>query len=99
MKSKRNKWRRLALVALLSLRVSLKGNRHEPSKMEFLKKRGMQIATAKSAIEAAKAEEGEFNTPWSIAQGITAHARSIGHTDVRVQLEREAGKLLQATTA
>jgi hypothetical protein len=78
---------------------NIKIGNDEAEVMEFLKKRGMQIATAKSAIEAAKAEEGEFNTPWSIAQGITAHARSISHTDVRVQMEREAGRLLQATTA
>ncbi len=76
---------------------SIKLGKDEDEVQEFLKKRGFNLATAKSAIEAAKIEEGEFNTPWSIAQGITAHARGIAHTDSRVALEREAGKLLTAT--
>jgi hypothetical protein len=64
----------------------------------FLKKRGFSLATADSVIETAKAEENEFKTSWSIAQGITAHARSIGYTDQRIQLEKEAGKILEITT-
>ena len=48
-------------------------------------------------FEAAKMEENEYNTPWSIAQGITAHARTITHTDARVEMERAAGKILDFT--
>ena len=72
------------------------GNDEEEVK-NFLRNRGLNVATAAAAIESAKIEEGEFNTPWSIAQGITAYARSIKHQDVRVNLEREAGALLAAT--
>lgn len=87
------------IVEQIQRAKSIKLGKDEDEVREFLKKRGMNLATANSAIEAAKAEEGEYNTPWSIAQGITAHARSIMHTDTRVQLEREAGKLLTATVS
>lgn len=61
---------------------------------EFLRKRGMNLATADRVIEAAKIEEGDYNSAWAVANGITAAARAIQHTDTRVQMEREAGKLM-----
>ncbi len=61
---------------------------------EWLTARGFTGAVAKQAVESAKAEEGEARSLWDIINGLTAHARSIPHTDERVKLEAQAGKLL-----
>ena len=61
---------------------------------EWLKARGFTSATAKNATAAARAEEGEARSLWDIVNGITAHARTIPHTDTRIQLEKQAGNLL-----
>jgi hypothetical protein len=49
----------------------------------------------------AKAEEepGSPRSIWNIVQGVTAEARSIAHTDTRVDLERKAGELLKFAAA
>lgn len=87
------------LVERLERAQNIKIGKDEDEVTAFLKKRGFTVATAESAIAAAKAEENEYNTVWSIAQGITAHARSYAHTDQRVALEREAGKIVEMATA
>jgi hypothetical protein len=51
-------------------------------------------AEVKSAIDFAKAEEGDCRTLWHAVQGFTAYARGIEHADSRVDLETRAGKLL-----
>lgn len=76
----------------------LKVGDDEDEVRSFLQKRGLSLAVAKTTIERAKEEENEFNTPWSLAQGLTAYARSIQHTDTRVDLERKAGAILDYTT-
>ena len=76
---------------------NIKIGKDEDEVKDFLKKRGLTMATANSAITAAKMEGNDIYTPWGIAEGLTAHARSIQHTDVRVGLEREAGKILDYT--
>ena len=77
---------------------NIKVGNDEDEVIAFLRKRGLSVETTKATIAAAKIEENDIYSPWSLAQGITAHARSIQHTDTRVLLEREAGKLLDATT-
>jgi hypothetical protein len=49
-----------------------------------------------SAIKAAHMadEQRPIETLWDVATGVTAYAREIQHTDNRVALEREAGKVL-----
>lgn len=61
---------------------------------DFLKKFGLTSAMSTSVIDMAQAQEGGFRSAWEIAQGITAKARSLVHTDARVDMERMAGKLL-----
>jgi Domain of unknown function (DUF932) len=73
------------------------GNDEEEVK-EFLKKRGFTVSVADAAIKASQAEDIDFRSPWALAQGITAYARDIKHTDTRVDLERQAGKLLASAT-
>lgn len=50
-----------------------------------------------SAIKAAHMadEQRPIETLWDMSTGITAYAREIQHTDDRVKLEREAGKVLK----
>jgi hypothetical protein len=62
---------------------------------EFLASRfSKTMATSLKAIH--DAEEGRpIETVWDAATAITAYARSIPHQDRRVEMEREAGKLLK----
>lgn len=64
----------------------------------WLQKKGFTAALAKNTVAAAQAEEGQARSLWDIVQGVTAHARSIQHTDERVKVESLAGKLM-ATVA
>lgn len=61
----------------------------------WLQARGFTGAVAKSAVACAQAEEGNARSLWDIVNGITAHARSIPHTDARIALEKQAGKLME----
>lgn len=61
---------------------------------EWLQARGFTKAQAVAGVEAAKVEEGEARTYWDIINGITAYARSVPHTNERVELETKAGRLM-----
>ena len=61
----------------------------------WLQKRGFTKAQAKSSVDSAVAEEGSARTLWDIMNGVTAHARSVPHTNERVELETKAGKLME----
>ena len=60
----------------------------------WLRDRGFSDALAKNAISKAKEEEGEVRSLWDIVNGVTAFARTIPHTDARIEVEQKAGKLL-----
>jgi hypothetical protein len=62
---------------------------------EFLNHRFSKSQT--SAIKAAHMadEQRPIESLWDVSTGITAYARNIQHTDDRVKLEREAGKVLK----
>ena len=63
---------------------------------EFLAKR-FSAKVAQAVSLAHLADEGRpIETRWDAITGITAYARSLQHQDSRVELEREAGKLLAA---
>lgn len=68
----------------------------EDAVRKFLLSRKFSNATA-SAIQAAHMtdEQRPIETVWDAVTGITAYARSIPYQDERVELEREAGKLLE----
>jgi len=87
------------LVAKITRAQNVKIGNNEDEVKEFLKKRGLNLAIANMAVNAAKMEEGSYNTAWDIAQGITAHARTVAHTDTRVQMERQAGAILDMVTS
>lgn len=60
----------------------------------WLKSRGFTREVARQAVAQANAEEGEARSLWNVVNGLTAYARQIPHTDDRVKLETEAGRLL-----
>ena len=62
----------------------------------WLQSRGFTKAQAKGSVETARAEEGQARSVWDIVNGITAYARSIANTNDRVDLEIQAGKLMEA---
>jgi hypothetical protein len=61
---------------------------------DWLQRRGFTKAQAKGAVDAATAEEGRARTLWDIVNGVTAYARTVSHTDERVDLEAKAGRLM-----
>jgi hypothetical protein len=61
----------------------------------WLQSRGFTKAQAKGSVETAVAEQGGARSLWDIVNGVTAYARSVTHTDERVQLETRAGKLME----
>jgi len=62
---------------------------------EFLAKRfGPRMVTTFQAVH--KLEEGRpIETLWDATTAVTAHARTIGYQDARVELERQAGDLMR----
>jgi len=61
----------------------------------WLQSRGFTKTQAKASVDSAVAEEGKARSLWDIVNGITAYARSIQHTDARVELEAKAGSLMK----
>ncbi len=69
--------------------------RNDDDLADFLKERKFSKERAKKIMDAVLKEEGhKARTVWDVAQGITAVARDEKNNDTRVELEREAGKLL-----
>jgi hypothetical protein len=66
---------------------------------DWLAKRGFTKKLATAARAKAEEEPGSPRSIWNIVQGVTAEARSIAHTDTRVDLERKAGDLLKYAAA
>lgn len=62
---------------------------------DWLRKRGFTAKFATSVVAKAEEESGSPRSIWNIVNGVTAAARSVTHTDTRVDLERKAGELLK----
>lgn len=62
---------------------------------QWLQERGFTKGVAKASVQTAVAEQGQARSVWDIINGVTAFARSIPHTDARVELERKAGSLME----
>lgn len=65
----------------------------------WLQSRGFTKRVAVAARAKAEEEPGNGRSLWNVIQGVTAEARSITHTDSRVDLERKAGDLMKYATA
>jgi hypothetical protein len=65
-------------------------------RMEFIRTKGsLTKHEAERTIELAQVEEGDARTLWQVVQGATAYARTLKHTDTRVDLEERAGSLMR----
>ena len=70
---------------------------NDEERMDFLTgaKVGLTKGMAQAVIQRCFVEEQHpLVSVWDAVQGITAHARSIQHQDVRTTLEQKAGKLM-----
>jgi hypothetical protein len=73
--------------------------RSDEDRLEFLSKRGFSAKQTQRIIDAVVNEEDKKpESVWDFVQGITAVARSIRHTDDRLDLERQAGQLMALAT-
>ncbi len=68
--------------------------RNKEGTLEWLQKKGFTKAVSERAYEYAVQEEGNGTSLWNIVQGLSAMARDRNHVDARVDLERQAGRLL-----
>lgn len=68
---------------------------HGDTVASWLTARGFTKAQATASVETAVAEEGQARSLWDVVNGVTAYARSVSHTDERIDLETKAGKLMQ----
>ena len=64
--------------------------------INWLQKNGFTRVVSERAYEYAVTEEGNGTSLWNIVQGLSAMARDRKHVDARVDLERQAGKLLNS---
>lgn len=87
------------LIERINRANNIKLGTDEAEVKDFLKKHGLNLAQADNAIESVKQDGADILNAWEVSRGITASARSIVHTDARVDLERKAGKILDLVTA
>lgn len=67
----------------------------QESALDFLTRRRFARKRAEEILATVEREEGHpARTAWDFAQGISAFARTITHTDERVQIEQEARLIL-----
>ncbi len=62
---------------------------------DWLVEQGFTQSEAKSAESFALKDRGSSRTLWDMVYGVTAMARTISHTDLRVVVERKAGDLMK----
>jgi hypothetical protein len=83
------------LVEAVEEAKAAKVAKDEDEAVAFLIRRTFTKSRATEIIEACKAEEGVSpRSAWDFANGITAVARTIPHTNDRLALELEAGRIL-----
>lgn len=72
---------------------------NDDERAEFLQKNGFSKSQVSDIIDRVVREEGKpARSIWDFVQGITAHARDIGTTDARLDIEKKAGALLNKVT-
>ncbi|CAG1021096.1 hypothetical protein DOJK_00776 [Patescibacteria group bacterium] len=68
--------------------------RDKEGTIEWLQRNGFTKVVSENAYNYAVREEGNATSLWNIVQGLSAMARDKKHVDVRVDMERQAGRLL-----
>ena len=83
------------LIAGVDAAKAAKKAQDDDEALAFLKGRGFSKSKAAEIFETCEREEGRKpRSVWDFAQGITAVARKEGNQDTRLDLEKNAGKLL-----
>lgn len=92
-----DEYRQASTMPLLTAIMDAQADKIGTDKVDdFLAKRfGKRLVETLHAVHMAE-EERPIETRWDVATAATAYARRITHTDNRVAIEREAGKLLAA---
>jgi len=85
-------------VATIKAAKAREVGRDKKSVIEWMKARGFTAAVAGKAYAAAENDPRGYNprTVWGLVQGVTDVAHDVGHTDDRVSIETQAGRLLQS---
>lgn len=85
-------------VATIKAAKAREVGRDKKSVIEWMKARGFTAAVAGKAYAEAEADPRGYNprSVWGLVQGVTHMAHEVGHTDDRVSLETQAGRLLQS---
>jgi hypothetical protein len=81
------------ITAAQTREIPLDKDEPKNSVANWLKKRGFTGAVAKAAQTQVEADGGGRSV-WDVVSGVTAYARSIPHTNDRVDIETKAGKLM-----
>ena len=68
--------------------------RNDAGVTDWLKDRGFSGVVSGKILDSIKTEGYDAGSLWGMVQGVTAYARSIPHADVRTEVEKTAGKLL-----
>jgi hypothetical protein len=83
------------VIAGIRKAKALEVGRTDNDVMDWIAKQGFTPSFSKRVYETAMAEEGRCASVWDVANGLTAVARGIQHTDTRVDLERRAGRIIE----
>lgn len=65
---------------------------------DWLQARGFTKGVAVASVQTGTMERGDVRSLWDVVNGVTAYARTIPHTNDRVDLELKAGKLMDLIT-
>lgn len=88
-------------VATIKAAKAREVGKDKKSVIDWMKARGFTAAVAGKAYAAAESDTRNYNprTVWGLVQGVTDVAHDVGHTDDRVAMEAQAGRLLQSVAA
>lgn len=81
--------------ALVRAAIAMRFADDEEKAVERLREAGFAKAIAEGAVEIAVKERGGLSV-WGVVAGLTAQARDLPYAEDRVELERDAGELLEA---
>lgn len=86
---------RIKAASAKELDIANVDNSRDKGVQAWLQKKGFTKGESVGAVSAANVERGGTRSLWDIVNGVTAHARTIAHTDERTVLETKAGKLME----
>ncbi len=88
-------------VATIKAAKATEVGKDKKSVIDWMKARGFTASVAGKAYAAAESDPRGYNprSVWGLVQGVTDVAHAVSHTDDRVSMETQAGRLLQSIAA